>query len=824
MGDRFELEGNRVRALASVWFLPILMTILVAGGFTWLAWEVRARETAALAGETGILAEQAQRRLREWVDARLAVAAHFSRRWNEHYQDRPEAFRQDAELFLDRLPGMQALNWVDAGWVIRTTVPNEGNERALGADLHTHPNPDVRTAFERATATGGPSRTPANVAFFQGGRGFAFYWPVYAESGESEGFVNGVVRIDEIISDGFLGESSMDRFRLALYDGEERVAVIGQGAAEASEAADWPYALTREVDVLDGTWRLVIAPSHAALSPMGGAGAAALGSAYFVAGLVGWLLHVSLAGQRRLRLRQLELHQLATAMEQASEGIVVTDPLGRVAYANRAFGEMMGRDRAREAGASVLGLAAANGSDDVLLSEIASSLREGKPWQGRYETVWDDGSRHMRAGSVTPVRDTAGKIVRLVCVLRDVTREEELEDQLRQGQKMEAVGRLAGGAAHDFNNLLTVISACCQQMLEHPEDAEETRRSAGMIHDASERAASLIRQLLAFSRQQSLRPERLDVDEVLETLAPMLRRLIGEDVALEVEPGPGVPEIEVDRGQLEQVVVNLCLNARDAMPEGGRIVLATHRETVGEGPIDVRPELASGVYARLEVRDDGAGMPLAVRERMFDPFFTTKDVGQGTGLGLSTVYGIVEQSGGGLRVRSSPGGGTEVAVLLPGAAGAAAEASRAEPAASPRAASRPARGETILLVEDEPAILNLVTRLLESAGYRVIAASDGEEALARVNESGEEPELLLSDVIMPKLGGPDLAKRLRERLPGLRTIFMSGYALDHRTGAVRLDPGDRVIQKPFTPRALVETVERVLLGQEMAKDEETRLS
>ena len=811
-------EGSRRERIAA-WLLPIVVSLMLAGGVTWFAAQIRQQEEASLRRETSIVGQQAQRHLREWVDARLAVAAHFAESWNARYRGRPEEYRRDASLFLGRLPGVQALNWIDRDRVIRITVPDEGNEAALGADLRRHPAAEVRTAIERAVASGQPSRTAANVGFLQGGRGFAFYWAVLDDDGELEGFLNGVVRIDQIVAQALLGEQSTDRFRVSLRDGDEVVAQLGSGLspAEASDGARWPFALSHQIPVLDRSWDLTIAPSAARLAEMRTiAGPAGLAVGYAVAGLIGWLLYLSLARQISLRRGQRDLRQLASAMDQASEGITVTDPQGRILYANRAFGEMMGVGGQALAGQRVPSMASTNGSDDALLSEIRSCLTEGRAWQGRYRTLWDDGSQHTRAGSVTPVRDESGKTIRLVCVLRDVSREEALEDQLRQGQKMEAVGRLAGGAAHDFNNLLTVISGYCAQILAAPEDVEATRESVRRVGEAAERAAELTRQLLAFSRQQALRPERLALDEVVEGLAPILRRLIGEDVEIRTDLSPDLATVWADRGQLEQVIVNLCLNARDAMPEGGVLQLSTGAERIGPAPPDVRPELSPGAYVALRVRDDGCGMPVSVRERMFDPFFTTKDVGKGTGLGLSTVYGIVEQSGGGLRVSSSPGIGTEFCVLLPASPAEASDekvAARDRDEAAGHAAppSGPSgRGELVLVVEDESAIRSLVARTLEGAGYRVVAARDGEEALARVAEADEPPSLLLSDVIMPRLGGPELRNRLREQMPGLRTLFMSGYSLDRMTGDDVLDPSDRMIQKPFSPSSLLESVQSAL--------------
>jgi PAS domain S-box-containing protein len=386
---------------------------------------------------------------------------------------------------------------------------------------------------------------------------------------------------------------------------------------------------------------------------------------------------------------------------------------------------------------------------------------------------------------------------------RDVSFQRQLEDQLRQAQKMEAVGRLAGGIAHDFNNILTAVLGTCSLMLrELPpgtqahEDVEEIRRSA-------ERAASLTRQLLAYSRRQVLRPEVIDLNAVVTDMDRMLRRLIGEDVELVTVLGAGLGPVLADPGQIEQVIANLVVNARDAMARGGRLTVETGNVTLASGD---QPGVEPGPRVMLAISDSGAGMDETVRAHLFEPFFTTKEVGKGTGLGLATVYGIVKQSGGSITVDSVPGRGTTFRVYLPRAAADAAPV-----VVLPRRPPQPTATEgagTVLLAEDEPSVRILACRTLEAHGYRVLSCADGTEALRTADAYGAGIDLLVSDVVMPGMSGPELARRLQRTRPDLRVLYMSGYT-DDAVVREAAATGGGFLQKPFDPDALERKVHEV---------------
>jgi two-component system, cell cycle sensor histidine kinase and response regulator CckA len=392
-----------------------------------------------------------------------------------------------------------------------------------------------------------------------------------------------------------------------------------------------------------------------------------------------------------------------------------------------------------------------------------------------------------------------------VWVMADVTERRRVEEQLRQAQKMDAVGQLAGGVAHDFNNLLTVITSYGQFLLNALPEQDPRRSDAHQITQAAARAASLTRQLLAFSRRQVLQPQVLDLNEVIADMERLLRRVISEDISLVTQFENGIGAVRADRGQIEQVVMNLVVNARDAMPAGGVLAISTRVVHLDTAYARRHAGVNPGRHVVISVRDTGVGMDAATQQRIFEPFFTTKPKGKGTGLGLSTVYGIVRQSGGHVDVRSAPGRGTAFDILLPQVAAAVpAKAEHAIGAAVPRGT------ETVLVVEDEEAVRHIVRRVLEGQGYAILEARDGHDAVRVCAQRGEEIDLVLSDVIMPGMGGRELARSLAASLPGLPILFMSGYNEDGELAGSGGDLGDGVLAKPFTAETLARQVREAL--------------
>jgi len=454
----------------------------------------------------------------------------------------------------------------------------------------------------------------------------------------------------------------------------------------------------------------------------------------------------------------------------------------------------------------------------ILLDQIHTEDREGidaavNAWGSEQapsalecRIVRKDGSTcHVR---VQPrlERGADGEPERFLGTIQDITEARELEDQLRQAQKLEAVGRLAGGVAHDFNNLLTVITGYGESLLADLEG--EPQLAAKEVCLAAERASALTGQLLAFSRRQLLQPRVLDLNGVVRELEGMLRRLVGDAVECQLSLDPSLGRVMADAGQIERIVLNLSLNARDAMPHGGRLTIQTCEldslpdrvgAAVGSDPVR---------YVRLSVSDDGCGMDPETRARIFEPFFTTKDAGRGTGLGLSTVYGIVKQSDGEIRVRSAPGRGTTVEVYLPRVEGLEEPA----PPGSYEPGAEHMGDETILVVEDEEPVRRMTCRALERSGYRILEAGDGAEALALARRHQDSLDLVLTDLVMPEMGGVALVERLREERPGIRVLFMSGYAHHPDWEAAALPADAALLEKAFGPRELTRKVRQTLDG------------
>jgi PAS domain S-box-containing protein len=439
---------------------------------------------------------------------------------------------------------------------------------------------------------------------------------------------------------------------------------------------------------------------------------------------------------------------------------------------------------------------------EAVRAELARATeRPGEPRRLTYRFRHANGAWRVLEATVTDLlADPA--VGAFVFNSRDVTERIGLEDRLRQAQKMEAIGRLAGGVAHDFNNLLTVIRANSDFLLEDLEGSDPRRGEAEEIRSAAEHATGLTRQLLAFSRRQVVQPKVLDPSGVVSHMSKMLRRLIGEDVELVLELEEGGATVLADPGQLEQVVLNLCVNAREALPGGGRVTVTSRTVTLDLGAAS-HLGLAPGHYVRLMVQDTGAGIPAEVIDQIFEPFFTTKE--SGTGLGLATVYGIVKQAGGEIAVASTPGVGTTLTIHLPTIRLAAA------PTVAAPSQAAPARGaETVLVVDDDAPLRRTMRRVLESRGYRVLEAESGAAALELAAGCGEPIHLLLTDVVMPRMSGPELATRMREQRPTTPVLYVSGYPDDTITHYGVLAPGATLVEKPFSVDLLARKVREAL--------------
>ena len=492
--------------------------------------------------------------------------------------------------------------------------------------------------------------------------------------------------------------------------------------------------------------------------------------------------------------------QLATAVEQAAEAIVITDTRAIILYVNPAFEKTSGYSRAEALGRNSNVLK--SGRQDVAFyREMWGVLTRGRVWTGHFINRRKDGTLFEEEATISPVRNAAGKLVNYVAVKRDVTHEVQLQAQLRQSQKMEAIGQLAGGVAHDFNNILSSVLMQTELVGMVEGLPEEAREGLEQISADARRAADLTRQLLLFSRRQVMQSRQFDLNDVVTHLAKMLQRIIGEDVQLHLHLHCAPLLIQADAGMLDQVLLNLAVNARDAMPEGGRVVVETTEVIIDEEVARLNPDATPGRFACLSVSDTGGGIPPEILPRIFEPFFTTKEVGKGTGLGLATVFGIVKQHGGWIKLVNQLGQGATFKIFLPARAVLTA-------AGAPAASTKPTGGrETILWVEDEATVRLVTRRILERYGYTVLEADCGAAALKLWPEQRAAVTLLLTDLVMPGgLSGRELARQLQADRPQLKVIYTSGYSAEIAGRELELRSGENFIQKPFTPEQLLKTI------------------
>ena len=504
-------------------------------------------------------------------------------------------------------------------------------------------------------------------------------------------------------------------------------------------------------------------------------------------------------------LRQEQIMMLAL-MESLPDHIYFKDAASRFLRVNPAMARSFGLGApAQLVGKSDADFFSAEHARRALADE-QTIMRSGRPMLGVEEReTWPDGHESWVVTSKLPLRDGAGCVIGTCGISRDITREVALEEQNRQAAKMEGVGQLAGGVAHDFNNKLQIILGCAEMILNVLAADHPVRGDVEEIQDAARRSADLTRQLLAFSRKQAIAPVVLDMNAAIVGSLKLLGRLVGANIRLHVEVPQGLWCVYMDPGQLDQVLANLVVNARDAIAGTGLVSIGADNRTLGEADCRNRADFVPpGDYVVLTVRDDGAGMSPEIQAHIFEPFFTTKGVGKGTGLGLATVYGIAKQNHGAVTVRSAPGQGATFSIYLPCHSRAAIDP--AEKALE----SAPTGTETILLAEDEANLLNLVRRTLTQQGYRVLSAPSPAEALRLCAQYAGPIHLLLTDVVMPDLGGQAMAERMRKLRPDLRVLYMSGYAAEFLEQQGHLPDGLPLLQKPFTHAALAQRVRAAL--------------
>ena len=510
------------------------------------------------------------------------------------------------------------------------------------------------------------------------------------------------------------------------------------------------------------------------------------------------------AKERKERHRAAEQVRVqSSALEAVANGIILTDVAGKILFGNRAFCAMTGYALEEILGKTP-GFLNSGKHDADFFRALWNTILTGRVWQGELINQRKDGTFYNEEMTITPIQGTNGGISHFIAVKQDITKRKQFKEQLHQARKMEAIGQLAGGIAHDFNNLLTVIHGNVQLVLmDESQLKEENRQCLKQVIDATERAGNLTRQLLAFGRKQVIQFQPLNLNDVIGNFTKMLKRVIGEHVVLQCCYAEDLPSVDADIGMIEQILINLIVNARDAMPQGGSIVITTEAISIDVSRVDSHPEAQPGEFVCITVGDTGMGIYPEYLPRIFEPFFTTKEAGKGTGLGLATVYGIVKQHQGWIEVSSQLGSGTTFKIFLP------AGAPGVKQKLVPQMKASPAVGhEKILLVEDDADVRMVARDVLEASGYQIWEASNGLEALNVWKTNASQIDLLLTDVIMPGgLNGRELSDRLRRERPGLKVILMTGYSPDLM---VKIQPQSHILTKPFSMEGLTETVRNCL--------------
>ena len=529
----------------------------------------------------------------------------------------------------------------------------------------------------------------------------------------------------------------------------------------------------------------------------------ALGLTLFLV-VLGAILFIRITGPMIKRLERSE-EKYRTILESIEDGYYEVDLAGKILFYNNAWCRISGYSRDELLGMNIKEYIDREADIDIIeiSKEVYSKGISIKSLECRSKKK--DGSKIDLEFSISPIKDREGNPIGFRGIIRDVTERKRLETQLILSQRLDAVGRLAGGVAHDFNNLMTIVIGNSDLMLMSLDKNDPLRKDVKEIKKAGDRAASLTRQLLAFSRKQALSPRVLDLNAVLTEMDKMIKRVIGEDVEIRTIYAQGLGRVKADPGQIEQVIINLAINARDAMPDGGELTIETANVDLDEAYAHKRFMVKSGSYVMLAVSDTGVGMDEEVREKIFEPFFTTKEKGKGTGLGLSTVYGIVKQSNGYIWVYSEPNQGSTFKIYLPRVM------EEAEAIEKDTGEIKIQRGsETILLVEDNDMLCDFAVKVLRKSGYTVLEARNGKEALDASARHQEPIQLLLTDVVMPGMNGRELARRLMSLRPEIKVMYISGYTDDAIVHHGVLEKGVFFLQKPFTPNLLLNKVREVL--------------
>ena len=782
--------------LIAAW-VPGLFFLLGVLGILALHSMIEKNEIERIQLETQITAEQIRIRLEAWIDARVAVVQHMGNKQFIDQADIEKLFADQAQHLLDLYPGILAINYIDDYWVIRIITPVTPNLPALNQNLRNHPNTSVGVSLNRAMETGRIASTTV-IDLFQGGKGVATYQTLLCKNNLALGYVNGVFQITMMLNDCLAEDNLRERFRFRFEEENGNIAYIHP---EDDTGEDWEYAFELPVRIADRHWVLRLAPTpQYILDSRNRADEIMAVTGLILVALLALLLRALLLRQAALRESQGKYRLL---VENQNDLVVKFDKDGRFLYVSPSYCLIFGKTEAELLGSDIL--PQVHQKDREITARSLASLTE-HPHRSYHEqrVMTGDGWRWL-AWSNRAVLDSAGRMEAVTAVGRDITPRRKLEEQLLQSQKMQAIGLLAGGIAHDFNNLLHTMLNNLEFVFQEFKLEGQVRQDLEQVRLGVDKAMGLTRQLLAFGRQQVLKPASLDLNAVVADMLQMMRRMIDVSITIDFAPAGDKVRIHADRGQVEQIFMNLCVNSQDAISGTGTITIRTETREIDAAFCEHHPEAVPGKYGVLTVEDTGQGIAPEVMDRIFEPFFTTKEVGQGTGLGLASIYGIVRQHDGLMIVESEPGRGTKFSVFLP----------RSEMEVTPPAEPAPRKpvaggSETILLAEDNADVRNLAVRVLKKGGYKVLVAVDGEEAVEVFNEHADEVDLVMLDLVMPRLGGREAGEKIRKIKNQVRILFASGYDPASVGSEIRALEGTDLLMKPFGIPELLGKVRELL--------------
>ncbi len=757
---------------------------------------IEANEKRRLQSEAEITAEQVRLRLEAWIDTRTGLFEHLSQHQFVDETDIAQNFRHHALTIVDLYPDIQAVNFIDRQWVIRKVVPAQSNAPALNKDLHNHPSPGVVAALQRAETTGEFTRSPI-MELLQSGKGFATYHPLMDLRGQKHGFVNGVFRVQELVDACLYEKVLRERFwfRLVAHDGG-----VAYSHLPADQDIKSDSRIVLPVRIVDRSWNLELLPSaeyQAASSTAADEIMAGLG--LVLAAVLALLLRILLTRQDALRESQAKYRLL---VENQIDLVVKLDPAGNFLYVSPSYCEAFDLTEEELLGTNFKHLVHPEDRKkaQASLAELAQPPHRSYNEQRSItsaEVIW-------QAWTNAAVLDKDGNLEAITAVGRDITRRRELEDQLALSRKMQAVGQLAGGIAHDFNNLLQAMLGNLQFVEQDTQPTGQTAADIKEIEKGIDRAMILTRQLLAFSRKQAFEPKQEDLNTVVESTLHRFRSTLRSAIILNFEATGNKTPVRIDGGQIEQIVQNLVDNARDAITSAGTIKVGTEVRTLDEDFCDKYLDLQAGQYVVLTVGDDGHGMPPEVLERAFEPFYTTREVGAGTGLGLATIYGIVQQHYGTILATSTVQQGSRFSVYLPH--------DSQDENGTPEAQAQPSTGnfETILMAEDDRSVRNLAVRVLQKANYKVLVAEDGQQAIDLFTANQGQVDLVILDLVMPNVDGREARNAIVALQPDIPVLFASGY--DPATLAGEGLPTDQqnILMKPYGITDLLHKVRQIL--------------